>query len=165
MGQQMICGNKELSGLDVALAQAANAAQPKLAPTVEAARQFGEEHLRFRNFLETCLKAPAPSDCIAHNYRVRTTELQIAGGLVTDPPPVSYRCSDQRDVEVRFYTSTATPAVVLTRESAGGGMAFADRSKPGTYVGPEVTLSEGVDGASKIRWRGTELTCRPRSPG
>lgn len=160
----MICGSPELSALDLELARVANAARPKLAPTVDEARKFGAEHVSFHNFLANCLKAPSPPACITHNYLVRTTGLQIAAGLVVDPSPVPYRCSDNLPMAARFYTTTATLAVVLSREGVGVGMAFGEPGKPGTFVGDSVSMVDDPAGLSRIRWQGVDITCRPQSP-
>ena len=159
--EQLICRDAELAALDRQMAATYAKAMhnwPANVAKEQQAVQIG--WIKGRN---DCWKADNQRACVQNAYQTRLVELQIQGGLVEAPSPVSYRCKGlkQQPVTAAFYNNTKPKAAVLT---VGDDQAIAIVAPSGSgarYTAANVEFWEH-QGSVTLQWFGKTLSCKPR---
>lgn len=157
--EELICQDDSLASLDRELAEVyskAVANLPEDERSTERVRQRG--WISGRN---DCWKADVVAQCVRDEYEIRTTELQIKGGLVEVPDYTAFECEDGKALTATFYSNTRRPVAVLTR---GDGQILAYPSATGSgarYEGRNVVYWEH-QGEVWLTWMAEETTCRER---
>lgn len=112
--EKLICTDNELAELDNQLAGVYQTALNNFPPDErETLKSKQRSWVTTRN---ACQTGNDLHSCVRFAYESRITELQIQGGMLSVPEPVTYKCdSGKYDyLQVVFYTQTVLPAVVLT---------------------------------------------------
>lgn len=111
--EELICQEDDLATLDRHMAEIFPAALANY-PTAEqaTAKAMQRGWIKGRN---DCWKAGDKKACVEYEYKSRMVELQITGGLLEVPEPVSYNCkgSDKPFTAV-FYSQTDPHSAVFT---------------------------------------------------
>jgi len=156
--ETLICENKALQELDQTLAKTyarTMQALPKEDRAYEKTIQRG--WIKGRN---DCWKSDEQERCVTYSYQTRIVELQIRGGALEAPKPISLQCElePRERFTASFYSETEPASVVLTRGN-DQVIAFATRTASGARF-----QAEGVDFWTKgkearVDWFGAALEC------
>ena len=148
--EEMVCKDKELSGLDRKLSEVYAAASRKAVneqPPVLKAEQRG--WVKGRN---DCWKSDDKRKCVADNYRLRIAELQARYRLVPGNGPVTYFCDgDPKNEVVATFFQTDPPTLIAERGDQVSLMYLQPSGSGSKYQGRNETLWEKA-GEAVITW-------------
>jgi uncharacterized protein len=159
--EQLICRDAALAALDRKLADAyAKAIKGWPADVAKEQRAIQRGWIKGR---DECWKASDLRACVENEYKTRIVEVQIKGGLVMVPTPVSFVCKGEEGTPVTavFYKDTDPQSAVLT---VGNDQVIAFLAPSGSgarYTAANVEFWEH-QGTAAIVWFGKKLTCTPR---
>lgn len=157
--EQLICGDAALARLDRDLASAYNRSRQQWpAETQHSERQSQLDWISERN---ACASSTHAQDCIKSSYQRRLIELQIRGGALEAPTPVSYQCKEQEGQPfwASFYNQTEPRSVVLTFGNLQT-IAFALPSGSGARYGNQNVDFWEHHGEATVTWNGKSFTCQ-----
>lgn len=159
--EQHVCGDAELTRLDLTLAQVYEEAQSRVKSESAEARLKAEQRgwLKGR---DECWKASDARTCIADAYQRRIATLQARYRLVSFNGPVLYRCGPDSSelAEVRFFDTEPSTAVVQYGDNYA--LMFATPAASGArYEGRNEVFWEH-QGEALIRWgfSAAEVACQ-----
>lgn len=158
--EQLVCKDKELSALDLKLAEVYKAAEKKAVneqPPVLKANQRG--WVKGKN---DCWKSQDQRACTTRVYVDRIAELQALYRLVAPTATVTYYCDGDRRNEVIATYFPTEPATAMVERGDQTSLMYAERMASGTkYVGRNESLAEH-QGEVTVVWGygAAEMRCR-----
>lgn len=139
--EDLICNDPALIRLDLQLDTLYQAALVQFPESeIPELKAYQRGWISGRN---DCWKAADVTACIAENYQLRITELQIQTGFYMVPSPTVFECGNSQLLTAYFYGDTALESVVIN--TAGEQfLAYLDSdSNEIQYTGRNIRLSLG----------------------
>jgi uncharacterized protein len=111
-------------------------------------------------FLTESWQVSTVRDCVAANYRLRISELQLVWQLVDLKPPVTYACQGNRANAIVAVFAATDPATVRLERGDRVATAWSVPAASGTkYEGQNVSFwSKGPD--ASVTWLDETLQCK-----
>lgn len=159
--ETMVCADRDLAALDLALANAWASALKGGWSAADTTRQRTRQGA-WMNERNACAQAQDARACLEDSYRRRTVEVQITSGQLPIPTPVAFRCRG-RETEpftAAFYNQTQPPSAVFT---IGGRQVLAFRvltASGARYQAPDLDFWEH-QGEATVKSAGATFTCAP----
>ena len=159
--EQLVCKDADLAALDRKLADVyVKALKGWPANVAVEQRAIQRGWVKGRN---DCWKSQDVRACVEGEYRTRLVEIQIKGGQLMVPTPVSFACTGGEDKAFTavYYKDTDPPSAVFTYGN-DQIIAFVAPSASGAkYTAPSFEFWEH-QGTAAVDFFGTKLTCTPR---
>lgn len=167
--EKLICGNEELSALDLKLSNTYNDALKKVDDkTLSSLKAMQRGWIKGRN---DCWKSDDQKQCIADSYINRIVELQAEYELVKPSGPFVYLCPDSTPNRIEVFYFPTDPPTAKAKRGDQTSFMYAQATASGVrYQGPNESLWEH-QGEILVSWGygSKEMICKlevspPKSP-
>ncbi|HTF98333.1 MAG TPA: MliC family protein [Cellvibrio sp.] len=158
--EKLICGNEELSALDLKLSNTYSEAVKRIdGKTLSSLKAMQRGWIKGRN---DCWKSEDQKQCIADSYINRIAELQAEYELVKPSGPFVYLCPDSTSNRIEVFYFPTDPLTAKAKRGDQTSFMYAQPTGSGArYQGPNESLWEH-QGEARVSWGygSKEMICK-----